>query len=56
MIIMTAEDTGILFIGHGSRLPYNKEVVTQVAPQGQNQPCTLHMSFSKNSYTTSFYR
>ncbi len=24
-------DTGILFVGHGSRLPYNKEVVTEVA-------------------------
>lgn len=37
MIIMTAEDTGILFIGHGSRLPYNKEVVTQVAAKYQER-------------------
>ena len=32
-------DTGILLIGHGSRLPYNKEVISAIAEKyAQTKP------------------
>ena len=47
-VLKMTEKIGILAIGHGSKLPYNKEVVTQIADYIAKARCRCTTGFMEN--------